>query len=459
VRRILTAAGSVATLLAAMVSPSGVIHHRNGGSISHSPAIITRPGPSASGVSYSLLTSGGDLIGYGAAFGAPAAASSSPAVGVAATSDGQGALVADANGAVAARGDATFYGSMAGTTLTKPVVGIALDPVSGGYWLVASDGGIFSFHAPFYGSTGALELHEPIVGIVAMADGRGYRLVAADGGVFDFGDARFYGSTGDMSLVAPIVAMADTYNGRGYWLVAADGGVFTFGNARYRGSAGGEKLNAPIVGIAPTADSFGYWLAAADGGVFTFGDASFYGAGSEAGQGVVGIAADTGGYQNPLRSIVDLSSERIDQGVDYGGGGSIYAIGEGVVLNTTNSGWPGGAFISYQLEDGRAKGYIVYVAENVIPVVQIGEQVTPHTVLGTLINAYPNLETGWAAPPGTGESAAYAAGDWSSHDDEDSVPTIYGENFSELLASLGAPPGISVDPPAVGTLPAGWPTW
>jgi hypothetical protein len=29
---------------------------------------------------------------------------------------------------------------------------MAADPSTGGYWLVASDGGVFSFDAPFYGA-------------------------------------------------------------------------------------------------------------------------------------------------------------------------------------------------------------------------------------------------------------------------------------------------------------------
>jgi len=41
---------------------------------------------------------------------------------------------------------------MGGTTLDAPAVGIALDPSGPGYWLVASDGGVFSFDAPFYGA-------------------------------------------------------------------------------------------------------------------------------------------------------------------------------------------------------------------------------------------------------------------------------------------------------------------
>ncbi len=48
--------------------------------------------------------------------------------------------------------------------LNKPIVAMASDPSTGGYWLVAADGGIFSFDAPFLGSTGNLNLTRPIVG-------------------------------------------------------------------------------------------------------------------------------------------------------------------------------------------------------------------------------------------------------------------------------------------------------
>ncbi len=50
----------------------------------------------------------------------------------------------------------------------------------------------------------------------------GYYLVASDGGVFPFGAAAGYGSTGGLRLNKPIVAMAVTPSGRGYWLVASE---------------------------------------------------------------------------------------------------------------------------------------------------------------------------------------------------------------------------------------------
>ena len=197
---------------------------------------------------------------------------------------------------------------------------MAPTPDGKGYWLVASDGGIFTFgDAGFYGSTGGLALNEPIVGMASTPDGKGYWLVASDGGIFAFGDAGFYGSTGALTLNKPIVGMASTPDGKGYWLVASDGGIFAFGDARFYGSTGALPstspswawprprtagatgwwpptaasspsatpastgrpgpltLNRPIVGMASTPDGKGYWLVASDGGIFTFGDAGFYG--------------------------------------------------------------------------------------------------------------------------------------------------------------------------------------
>ena len=75
--------------------------------------------------------------------------------------------------------------------------------------------------------------------MAATPGGGGYWLVASDGGIFTFGDARFFGSIGAVHLNAPIVAMAAAPDGGGYWLVASDGGIFTFGDARFFGSTGG----------------------------------------------------------------------------------------------------------------------------------------------------------------------------------------------------------------------------
>ena len=120
----------------------------------------------------------------------------------------------------------------------------------GGYHLVASDGGVFTFgNTGFYGSMGGTTLNKPVVGMASTPDGKGDWLVASDGGVFTFGDAAFYGSMGGITLTKPVVGMASTPDGKGYWLVASDGGVFSFGDANFYGSMGGTTLNKPVVGL------------------------------------------------------------------------------------------------------------------------------------------------------------------------------------------------------------------
>ena len=169
-----------------------------------------------------------------------------------------------------------FLGSMGAVRLNQPIVGMAATPDGNGYWLVARDGGVFSFgSARFFGSTGGIHLNQPVVGMAATRDGKGYWLVTRDGGVFSFGSARFAGSTGAIRLNQPVVGMAADRDGAGYWLVAADGGVFSF-DAKFAGSTGAIHLAQPVVGIAADPDGSGYWMATRDGGLFAF-DAPFFG--------------------------------------------------------------------------------------------------------------------------------------------------------------------------------------
>jgi murein DD-endopeptidase MepM/ murein hydrolase activator NlpD len=159
------------------------------------------------------------------------------------------------------------------------------------------------------------------------------------------------------------------------------------------------------------------------------------------------------GYANPLRAVVALTPERIDQGVDYAGFGPVYAMGNGVVLNTVGSGWPGGTFIAYQLSDGPARGLVVFVAEDVQPNVQIGDTVNSNTVLGHMYAGPDGIETGWADGSRLPDTMAHTYGQYSG-----SNSTAFGDNFSRFLQSVGAPGGILSGAPR-GTLPPSWPRW
>jgi hypothetical protein len=51
-------------------------------------------------------------------------------------------------------------------------------------------------------------LNKPIVAMMSTFDGAGYWLVASDGGIFSYGDAGFQGSAGSLSLNAPVTGGA-----------------------------------------------------------------------------------------------------------------------------------------------------------------------------------------------------------------------------------------------------------
>ncbi len=158
-------------------------------------------------------------------------------------------------------GDAGYFGSPAGTHLAAPVVGMAATPTGHGYWLVGSDGGVFSYgKAAFHGSAADLHLKASVTGMAATPTGHGYWLVASNGGVFSYGAAKSYGSAADLHLAASVVGMAATPTGHGYWLVASNGQVLTYGAAKSYGSIASQPLESPVVAMAAALDGDGYWL-------------------------------------------------------------------------------------------------------------------------------------------------------------------------------------------------------
>jgi hypothetical protein len=208
-------------------------------------------------------------------------------------------------------GTGTDYGGGNGSSQSFPITTPAPPPPAAhGYWLVGSDGGIFTFgSANFFGSTGNLKLNRPVVGITPTT--AGYRLVASDGGLFAFGDAKYFGSIPGLGLLpagsggsgkhlnAPIVGMVPTPSGGGYFMVASDGGVFAFGDAQYEGSCPGiGGCSGTAVGVVPDASGNGYWLVTSTGHVYNFGDAPNLGQPGQQSSAITSIVrtTDGGGY-------------------------------------------------------------------------------------------------------------------------------------------------------------------
>jgi hypothetical protein len=166
-------------------------------------------------------------------------------------------------------------------------------------------------------------------------------------------------------------------------------------------------------------------------------------------------------YRNPLRAIQGLIPERVDMGADFGGSGPVYAIGNAVVTNATagSAGWPGGGWITYRLTSGPGAGLQVFLAEDVKPAVQVGQQVTSGTVVASMFNGGAGIETGWAMPDGlSAESQLPEAGGVSGGGP---FPTKIGLNFDNLLIALGAPAGFGyTQTGGYGTVPSNYPaTW
>ena len=144
-------------------------------------------------------------------------------------------------------------GSRRSPDSTRPIVGMAATPDGHGYWLVAADGGVFTFgDAAFYGSTGGSPQR------AHRRDGRHprrRRLLAGGRRRRDLHlrRRRFYGSTGGLASTArswgwpPRPTAAAT----GWWPPTAASSPSATPCLRVDGR---PRLNEPIVGMAATPD-------------------------------------------------------------------------------------------------------------------------------------------------------------------------------------------------------------
>ena len=182
-------------------------------------------------------------------------------------------------------GDTQFYGSIPGlglhpagsglpNSLDAPIVGMVPSNDDGGYFMVASDGGVFAFgDAYFAGSCpGIGGCSGAAVAVMPDASGNGYWLVTKTGNIYTFGDAANYGAPGNTG--SPVTSAVRTPDGGGYWILTADGTVYNYGDAKNYGDAAGAYGGFnPATAIFTTSDGGGYWIASASGAVDQFGDA------------------------------------------------------------------------------------------------------------------------------------------------------------------------------------------
>ena len=245
-------------------------------------------------VGYEMIEDDGTFYPFGDAPAfEPLQLNGASAIAIEMTADGLGAWVLDTTGKVHARGTATDYGDL--TTASLSAAAVALDPGEtpasmsalpdgSGYWVFTTTGRATAFGAAaHYGDMVGIALDGPVIASVATPTGLGYYMLGSDGGIFTFGDAVFSGSVPQFvplsQLAAPLVGIAPDPDGSGYWLVAADGGIFAF-DADFVGSvpgvlAPGTQLAQPVVGAIAFGDA--YLMVASDGGIFNFASQPFLG--------------------------------------------------------------------------------------------------------------------------------------------------------------------------------------
>ena len=131
--------------------------------------------------------------------------------------------------------------------------------------------------------------------------------------------------------------------------------------------------------------------------------------------------------------------------------GSIGALGPGVVTRVvpSGSGWEGGGYVEYKLTAGPYAGRYVYAAEGVTPTVSVGQTLSAGQPVGTIVpGSSTGVEMGFAAGVGESSYASQYGGGYS-----EGQLTAAGQAFSDLVASLGGPAGLTEGRQPVGHFP------
>lgn len=161
--------------------------------------------------------------------------------------------------------------------------------------------------------------------------------------------------------------------------------------------------------------------------------------------GSVGDCTGTTGYVNPF-AYGSWTAERTDQGTDWGAKRPqpVVAIGDGVITysNSNEGGWPSGKFLVYGLTSGSHAGTYVFVAENLSNLLPAGTPVRAGQQIAIAIPGGPDIEMGFAAPPGTAPNVATPY-----NGAPDGTETEGGKAFARFLMELGVKP---MQPPGPG---------
>lgn len=221
---IVSAHGSATTFAAGALAPSVE-------AVSSSDVVAVTSAPNGSG-SW-CVTRNGRVITVGAVqqYGdVPKRVARGNVVGIASNATGTGYWIVTKTGHVFGFGAARSHGSLRKAARRGIVVGIARTNENG-YYIAESSGRVVGFGSGWAkGSVRARRLRVHIAAITSTPSGKGFWMVATNGRVFSFGVARGLHVSGPQPS-GTISGIATANNGIGYYLVARTGAVFSYGSA------------------------------------------------------------------------------------------------------------------------------------------------------------------------------------------------------------------------------------
>ncbi|MEX2658886.1 MAG: hypothetical protein WD232_04245 [Acidimicrobiales bacterium] len=160
------------------------------------PVVAIEPTPTGRG--YWLLASDGGVFGFGdAPFLGRVANEEAEAVALAASPSGSGYFITYSNFGPFAFGDAVSDGQLVTPHGDEILVDVESTRSGRGAWLADFRGTVYAgttAGVSHYGDADHIDLQGRITAMTRTPSGNGYWLLGSDGGVFTFGDARFFGS-------------------------------------------------------------------------------------------------------------------------------------------------------------------------------------------------------------------------------------------------------------------------
>jgi len=178
-------------------------------------------------------------------------------------------------------------GALAQTATTA--VGIAADPMGPGYWVLMSDGQVWSRGT----AQGSAETFSGRAAAIApFPTGGGFWRTRRNGRTTGQGTATLQ-TARIVNRQGRVVGVASTRRGDGLWRVTSQGQIVATGTAT---NLGAPRTDVPVTGIAAHPEAAGYWVLDRQGRVYAYGASKVLG--TPVGPAAVDIAAHPsgGGY-------------------------------------------------------------------------------------------------------------------------------------------------------------------